>query len=235
MIGVGIITCNREQFFKKCLSSIPKCDKLVVVNDGKPYKDYGVETIQHKKNKGVAVTKNDALKKLKDCDYIFLIEDDIEIIRDDVFEKYIEAYQETGIEHFNFGFHGELNKQNGKPSAIIKPINGYKILLNKHLTGALSFFTKKCIDKVGYFDERFYNTVEHVDHTYRISQAGLTTPFWNFADILNSFDCIKEQAGTEESVIRGEDWHEVTVKANEMFKKKFGCYINNIPGIHGII
>ena len=35
-IGVGIITCNRPDFFKKCLDSIDRkwFDYLVVVNDG---------------------------------------------------------------------------------------------------------------------------------------------------------------------------------------------------------
>ena len=37
MIGVGIITCNRPEFFKKCRESIKEewYDHIVVVNDGK--------------------------------------------------------------------------------------------------------------------------------------------------------------------------------------------------------
>ena len=35
-IGVGIITCNREEFLKKCLNSLPrnKFHRIVLINDG---------------------------------------------------------------------------------------------------------------------------------------------------------------------------------------------------------
>jgi glycosyltransferase involved in cell wall biosynthesis len=35
-IGIGIVTCNRTDFLKKCLKSIKEewYDELVVVNDG---------------------------------------------------------------------------------------------------------------------------------------------------------------------------------------------------------
>ena len=41
-IGLGVITYNREEFFKKCFESIDSnyIDELVVVNDGTPYKEY---------------------------------------------------------------------------------------------------------------------------------------------------------------------------------------------------
>ena len=36
-IGIGIITCDRVNFFKQAIESIPSVDEIVVVNDGKPY------------------------------------------------------------------------------------------------------------------------------------------------------------------------------------------------------
>ena len=94
-IGLGIITCNREDFYTKCYDSIPKdvVNSLVTVNDGKPY-DKPPPTgayLQHEQNKGVGISKNEALQHLLDegCEHIFLIEDDILIKDKIVFEKYI--------------------------------------------------------------------------------------------------------------------------------------------------
>ena len=101
MIFVGIVTCNREDFFKKCYESFKKCngiDFVAVVNDGKS--DVIVDEkdiyIKNKVNMGVGKSKNTLFReafKLKkqgeDIQHIFIIEDDI-IAKDlDVFLKYI--------------------------------------------------------------------------------------------------------------------------------------------------
>ena len=68
-IGIGIITCNRNNFLKKCISSIKKewYDELIVINDGDlPLKDSNLNIINNPKNLGVGKTKNIALKKLID-------------------------------------------------------------------------------------------------------------------------------------------------------------------------
>jgi len=55
------------------------------------------------------------------------------------------------------------------------------------LHGGFVYFTKKCLEMAGLFDELHYiNAVEHIDHTYRIIRMGMYTPFWRFADIHDS-------------------------------------------------
>ena len=82
-IGLGIITCNREDFYTKCCASIPKngIDSLISINDGKPYDKPPSRGayLQHEQNKGVGISKNKALQYLLEqgCEHIFLIEDDI--------------------------------------------------------------------------------------------------------------------------------------------------------------
>lgn len=232
MIGVGVITYKREKLFENCLKSILKCDfdEVVAVNDGTPYKRFDIPLIQHEENKGVCISKNDALRYLmnKGCSDIFLVEDDMEILREDVFQKYIDTGKKTGLEHLNFGFHGRLNKPNGKPNPEVKEINGEKIFINRNLVGSFSYYTRNCIEQTGYFDEKFHNAFDHVDHTYRISLLGLTTPFWAFADIYKSYDYIKEQVTTADSVIRGTEATLQLLKAQEYFKEKHGEYASNI-------
>ena len=55
-IGVGIITCDRVDYLKKCLSSLPAFKgPIVVVNDGQQdisnHLDKNIHLIQHKKIK----------------------------------------------------------------------------------------------------------------------------------------------------------------------------------------
>ena len=81
-VGVGIITCNRPEFFKKCRESINHkwYDYIVVVNDGKgPLYDARAPIIKTKGGEGVGKAKNKAIEHLleKGCDYIILVEDDM--------------------------------------------------------------------------------------------------------------------------------------------------------------
>ena len=126
-IGVGIITCNRPQYLKGLLDSIPQdsgIDELIVINDGAPLSDdlpyvgenydfSHVAWIQNKINLGVGKSKNKALKYLyeKGCDYLFLIEDDMVILDPTVFKQYINAYKISGIQHFNYGPGSPFNRK----------------------------------------------------------------------------------------------------------------------------
>ncbi|KFC49341.1 hypothetical protein GY12_09025 [Micrococcus luteus] len=70
------------------------------------------EFIQHEVNQGVGRSKNDALRRMLELgiDHVFLIEDDIYLTDDRVFDKYIEASKTSGVQHFNYSQHGLLNK-----------------------------------------------------------------------------------------------------------------------------
>ena len=94
-IGLGIVTCNRNNFLKTCLKSINKewYDELVIVNDGEiPLQNAGYNIINNEKNIGVCKSKNKLFRHLLEtgCDYIFIIEDDM-MFKDNVFQAYINA------------------------------------------------------------------------------------------------------------------------------------------------
>ena len=202
MIGIGLITCNRLNFFQKSINSIPEVDKIVVVNDGASYPNSVYpskisEIIQHKTNKGIAKTKNDALKYLLNskCNHIFLMEDDVAIKEPSVIENYIRASQLSGILHLNYAYHGRWNRSStGKPQPRLVLNYGENINLAFHynLTGALSYFRSNVLHAVGLMDETYKNVLEHVDHTYQIIKNGFHPPFRWFADIENSFNSIIE-------------------------------------------
>ena len=68
-IGIGIVTCNRPDFFLKCIRSIPNEFTLVVVNDGSDFEDIqklqekiNFYYIHNKVNIGVGKSKNKIFK-----------------------------------------------------------------------------------------------------------------------------------------------------------------------------
>jgi glycosyltransferase involved in cell wall biosynthesis len=239
-IGIGIITYNRPDFFKKCFDSIPitKIDQLVVVNDGSelPFDLFDTQLIQHKTNKNVGESKNDAMRHLLDCgcDYIFTLEDDIIIKDDNIFENYVNTSKETGIQHFNFGYSQRENlDSNLKPvwRKIIEYKNS-KIVLNQNILGAFTFYTRKALQTVGLHHKDFNKGHgDHLELTYRAYKHGLTTPFWWFADVYGSWDMIENQSNfTTDSKIRNpETIQRYFNEARQIFKKLHGLDIFEIP------
>ena len=239
-IGVGIVTYNRFELVRKCYNSLPKelIDEIVIVSDGEPLPfdiSKGV-ILQNDTNLGVGKSKNRALQYLKDknCDYYFLIEDDIFIKNPEVFQKYIDTYLVTGIHHLNYSQHGMMNKSwpGGKPAPkLVIDCKKLSVVLYTHCVGACSFYTKECIDKVGLIDERYFNACEHVDHTYEIIKAGMHPPFWYFADIENSWEYLgDEEWSIEKSTISSRPNHkQMMSEADRVFVQKHGCVPTQIP------
>lgn len=119
-IGIGMITCNSEHKLLQTAHLIPNVDAFVIVNDGMPYSQSSypshAEIIQHDKNYAVAKSKNDALHYLVShgCTHLFIIEDDVIIKSEKVFEQYIHASQTSGIKHFNYALQGPNNRKQNK-------------------------------------------------------------------------------------------------------------------------
>jgi len=234
-IGVAIITCDRPEYIKRLLDTINKkesnIDELIIIDDGnKPTfaAHPKVNYIRQTGGKiGVGRAKNLAIINLleKNCEYIFLLEDDIIIKDNDVFNKYIEASKISGIQHLNFAFHGNDNYNPDRSPAIKLRVEYSKdiaVCFYPNVYGAFSFYTKKCLDAVGLMDEEYYNAMEHVDHTFFIAQADMTTPFRWFADIADSSKYIEEldknHSGSE--IRRDEKWIDNFRKAVARFAEK---------------
>ena len=238
-IGIGIITCDRPDFFKKCLASIKDNYNLtiVVVDDGlNSVVDEGFEfaSIKTKGKIGVGATKNKALKFLieKDCEHIFLIEDDIEIVDPKVFKEYIRTAKVTGIKHLNYALHGNHNQDIHGNTTVRKTVNypdNTKIDLYPNLLGAFSYFHKSVLDDIGLIDEDYYNAMEHVDHTYKAIKAGYHPPFRWFADVHGSNKMLKDIVPDhQQSKIRNEaDFQQTFKKGIDLFIEKQGFSVIN--------
>jgi glycosyltransferase involved in cell wall biosynthesis len=235
-IGIGIITCDRRDYLQKLIKSLQGIyiHELYIINDGVVQIDCdGFKNHNNMPPKqGVGKAKNTAIKYLKECDYIFLLEDDI-IIKDvTVFDKYIEASKLSGIQHFNFAFHGTDNYNPDKSPAVRLKLDyssTVSVCLYPNVYGAFSMYTKKCIEQVGLMDEFYYNAMEHVDHTASIIKAGMHPPFRWFADIADSDKYIEEidNAHSGSEIRRDQKWIENFHKAADHFAQKFGFDVRN--------
>lgn len=255
-IGVGIITCNRKDYLVNLLESIANRNdlELVVVNDGDPLEipGWNYYVINNETNLGVGKSKNKAMQHLfdKGCDYIFIIEDDMIVLDDTVFEKYIQASKVSGIQHFNYGPGSPFNRKQTisnfdlhnrhlldqhsepNPKLVIEYGNDIKVSLFEHTVAMFSFFTRKVLEEVGLIDENYYNAWEHVDHTYCIIKAGYHPPFWWFADIYESHKYLTEAPGAiDNSSIanKTEQWEKNVYGGREIYKQKHGHYPNEPP------
>jgi hypothetical protein len=246
-IGLGIITYNAPEKIKQSAFSVEGVDEFVIVNDGKPYSNdcypSKAHIIQHPENMKVARSKNDALKYLmeKNCEHLFLMEDDVIIKDPQVFQKYIEASNKSGIRHLNFAYQGPHNfksqetenkegllarifdEKNAVPDPLL--IVNYKtepyIELHRACVGAFSYFHRSVIEKSGYFDEFFKNSWEHIDHSYRIIKDGFHPPFGWFADIINSRKYLGNiENCMENSTIAKDPQWKVNSDAGETYFKK---------------
>lgn len=235
-IGIAIITCDRVPMFEACVESVlnthkHKIDHLIVINDGEqdvPDGDYTI--IKNEANLGVGKTKNVAISKLMQlgCEHLFLLEDDVKFLNDQVIEKYIQLAESSGVKHLNFCLHGDANRRLDQPAPkLIIDYKHVKMALYHNVTGALSYYHRDVIEKCGMMDDEYRNAMEHVDHTMRIINAGYHPPFRWFADVADSDKLIGDQdPGLVESKIRNEEeWRDNFVHGVKLFHQRYGINV----------
>jgi glycosyltransferase involved in cell wall biosynthesis len=253
-VGFGMVTYNSPHRIVESAFTVPEwIENFVIVNDGTPYDNScypsKAKIIQHEKNECVGVAKNTAIKYLMDqgCEHIFIMEDDILIKNEKVFEEYIKHSALSGIKHLNFGLHGPANKKGSKgftdlsdrkdvdgepnPRMIIPYPDGIKIVLYPNCVGAFSYYHRSVIEKIGLFDPAFRNAWEHVEHTFQAIKNNFHPPFWYFADIENSWDYLTDIPNSIENstIARTPEWNENFRKGTLWYKKKHGVVPTETP------
>lgn len=111
-IGIGLCTYNRLDKALQTARAIKETTQgvnLVCSIDGGDFSKYHTEEFLNLgyevlvgSNQGVVRNKNRLINYLQNCDYIFIIEDDLTPIKFGWVEKYIKALQCTGYEHINY-------------------------------------------------------------------------------------------------------------------------------------
>ena len=150
-IGIGVTTTpNRKEYVDRWLEYFEKF---------KPA-NYHLHIHEDVHYKGVAYSKNQNLYTLKDCDYIFLFDDDCFPIK----SNWAEFFINSGYNHLLYL----------EPKHTIKAkINDLEIFHN--CGGVFMYLTKEVLNKVGYLNSEYGQYgYEHAGYSNRIYKAGLT-------------------------------------------------------------
>ena len=253
-LGVAMVSFNAEHRINQSGFFIPKWVKhFVIVNDGTPYNESSypnhAHIIQHETNLGVGQAKSTAMKYLMDlgCEHIFIIEDDILIKDENVFQQYIKHSVYSGIKHLNFALHGPANRKGAQgfntldervssntepnPSLVIPYESDVQIALYPNSVGAFSYYHRSVLENIGFFDKVFKNAWEHVEHTYQAIKTGFHPPFWYFADINKSWDYLTEIPNSieESTIARSPEWIENYNSGAKWFRTKHSVLPTQIP------
>lgn len=218
-IGIGITTRNRVDSFnltyKNIKKHLPKGSKLIVVDDAS---DIPVQEadFRFEKNVGIAKAKNKCLELLEDCDFIFLFDSDCYPIVDDWHLKYIQTYEQTGCNHFSFTF---SHLADGRPNGNKEATDCGNIVSYHNACGCMLFYTKKCLQIAGGFDEEFGQYgYEHTELSSRIFNLGLSP--YRFCDIHDSLKLFHSQDYYREVTTTIKAKQPRLKKNAEIYKKK---------------
>jgi hypothetical protein len=239
-IGVGIVTYNSESYYKVLYESLPfdKIHTLVTVNGGDKYKDeYKGNWIQHSENVYPSVCRNDCINFLlqRNCEHIFIIEDDMILKSPDIFDKYITASKESGLKYFSFVSTSWDSGISGKriPRLTVEYSKDIGISFYQNMCNEFTYHHKTCYEKVGLYDTNYRDPWD-IDMAYRESQQDYSAPFWWFADVTGSDDLIMNNPNAV-SRLQGDrpdgSREQRIQKEWEYFIKKHGRHVTQIPNI----
>lgn len=237
-IFIGIVTCERPTFLKNLVASVASMPNISVVSDSRadgsmlsqemsalpPHAKYFKTTGRISVGQSKNIIINQFMKSK--CEYLFIIEDDMLINDISVFDDYITAHKNTGIHHFMYALHCPENKdgREGRDKHRQPVKLEYDVVLYAEMCGSMCFYTRDAIQAAGLMDVAYYNAMEHVDHSYIIAQAGLTTPFRWFPDVRDAETKISEQATTDSSLLRKDQvWIDNVRHAIAHFNSKHGA------------
>lgn len=151
-IGCGITTYLRPKHLELILKQIElyKGDHEISV--------YVWDDSEQKR--GIAYGKNMCLSNLRNCDHIFLFDDDVFPIA----EGWIDYFINSGYNHACY--------MNSKYQIVY---SGEKHTSYNMSSGVLMYLTKHCFETVGYFNPKYGRYgYEHAGYSHRIFEAGLT-------------------------------------------------------------
>lgn len=184
-IGIGLITYNRPKHLELWKKQIEfSCNlgrkRLFTSENGICY----INSADHNycifitddshDRKGVAFRSNECLRALKDCDYIFLFNDDCFPVKEGWADFFINASLISQQQHFLY-LKETTNTKKIDTKYFSNGHGAYSISAYNNCGGCFMFLTREVIERVGGFcmDYGFYG-FEHAGYSMRIHQAGLT-------------------------------------------------------------
>ncbi len=236
--GLVVTTYNSEKWFDELYQTLPLhvVQDIIVVNGGKEYKKKysGVTWLQHKENLGAAQSRIDGIKFLqnKNIQHIFVIEDDMLIKNENIFEAYINASIETGLKYFCFCSNASGTGAPGSrtPGEIVEYKNT-KIAFYREMNNEFTYHHVDIFKKLGYYNTS-YRHLWDVEFVYRVlTSEEFGCGFRYFPDIVNSDMYIKNHpesinnSRTNKNNSRDKELPEYLLK----FQNEHGYHVGQVP------
>lgn len=249
---VVLTTFNREEVFKKTLNSINRDQvDIIVIQDSIKEFPYSNETFDiikekavhfgFKENVGIGAVKKKGIELAQKIygglQHLFIIEDDIEILSNDVWEVCINFSEDNKLCHFNWNDYPDAKKLGvydiRKKTLVdiqenyLEAYDEHLVLITRDAKGSFSYFNKEALDNFE-IDLGYKNALEHVDIEIQLIQKNLLPPFWNFCcpAILSQY----LQDNGEESTITGKNKYEENLyNSAHYWETKWGVKVGNIP------
>lgn len=194
-----VITYNREEPLKNLLQSIDTSsfDKVVIVHDGgaSDYSENVVNILQSKfiylkqtENIGVGRCKQigiDWVLENTDSEHIFILEDDIVILNNSVWDYYIRFSKNSGIWHTNW------NDVKYKSIKYELDYNGIEGIINRDCSGVFSYFNRN-VFKFCKYPSDMKNALDVYSVELQLIEKHLLPPFWNFVCPKNTEKYVKD-------------------------------------------
>ena len=194
-IGIGITTRNRPECLEACLRHFAKFghgDKIVVIDDNSAVwqvnklvaESFGINVTYKFSNSrlGVSKAKNACLWELRDCEHVFLFDDDSWPQCDNWAETWIKINEVNNVGHSMFNVTAaELLELNPAFRAVVQPITSIgtdemKMVSFSNCFGVMLYFNRACLDALGGFlsDTPHLYGYEHAQISGRANIAGFT-------------------------------------------------------------
>ena len=202
-LGISVSTYSDEntpgkrfEIIERCLDALLKVKNkykiyISVVVDGKItdfheqlLSKYDFDIMKNPCNMGVSYTKNRGINSIlhRDLNYGFLMDDDTIITRIEIIENYYNTMVNEEIDHLAYF----VERDNPK----LIPI-GQNLMVTPHVHGCFMTFTRKLIEKIGYFKLLPYKFGhEHSDFSVRACTNEYRCTFMDIQE--NGFDTYME-------------------------------------------
>jgi len=227
-IGIGIMSYQREDILRRLIDSIIKHTDLrkttvFISDDGSDdpglvkYLSELADTnnfvvLKNPDRIGIAGNSNRLIRCLTRFKYGMILNDDVEILRNDWEYYYVDAMRRTGMHHFLYRQVGVYGAKIGD-SISIGEINLRKVDEKPH--GAVMAFTREMLVKCGYFNESYgIYGMEHVDWSQKVWEMGLQEK--GFFDVEGSNNFFHIHGG--KSAV--EDKEQYLREARKLFKNR---------------
>ena len=211
-LSIIIISFNTKDLLKKCLESLPSKTEIIVIDNGSKdgsleylQKLKGIEVIVNEKNEGFAKAVNQGLRKSRGK-YLLLLNSDV-IVKKAAISKLIDFVQKetrAGVVGGRLlnpddSYQGScfylptlwrvilefwLGKNDFSVMKKYSPA-GQKPVEVEAIIGAVFLIPRKVINKVGFFDERFFMYFEDLDYCRRTRKAGFKVYYLPKAEFIH--------------------------------------------------